>query len=267
MGGDTGVVSGVRYVLGPIIGVGSFGAIHQATDLVTGEIVAAKLELKDRAEHPQLLHEYAVYQSLQTGVGFPNVTHFSSSLNESHHVMIMDRLGRNLEELFNLCSRKFSLKTILQLAIQLIDRVEFLHGNRYIHRDIKPSNFLIGANQRDSHVIYMIDLGLSKRFQDPKTQLHIPYRTGKKLTGTPRYASVHTHNGEEQSRRDDLLSLGYMLIYFSKGELPWQGLKARTKQEKYDKIGAIKSLMSLESLCDNLPREFLNYMKIYSMIS
>ena len=102
----------------------------------------------------------------------------------------------------------------------MIQRLEFLHNNHFIHRDMKPDNFLMGLKQKQG-VLYMIDFGLSKRYKDPKTAQHIPYRDGKSLTGTARYASVNTHIGIEQSRRDDLESVGYILLYFLKGSLPW----------------------------------------------
>ncbi len=105
----------------------------------------------------------------------------------------------------------------------MVQRIEFLHNNHFIHRDMKPDNFLVGI-QKKQHMVYMIDFGLAKRYRDPKTGEHIPYRDNKSLTGTARYASVNTHLGIEQSRRDDLESIGYILIYFLKGTLPWQGL-------------------------------------------
>ena len=110
-----------------------------------------------------------------------------------------------------------------------------LQNNNFIHRDMKPDNFLMGVKQK-AGVLYMIDFGLSKRFKDPKNNQHIPYRDGKSLTGTARYASVNTHIGIEQSRRDDLESAGYILLYMLKGTLPWQGLPGKTKNDKYDKI-------------------------------
>ena len=128
-----------------------------------------------------------------------------------------------------------------------------------MHRDIKPDNFLIGIGKKQ-HYVYVIDFGLAKRFRDPKTGEHIPYRDGKNLTGTARYASVNTHLGIEQARRDDLESLGYVLLYFIKGQLPWQGIPARTKKEKYEKIRDKKLSTQIEQLCKNLPEEIGLYL-------
>lgn len=129
-----------------------------------------------------------------------------------------------------------------------------------MHRDIKPDNFLIGSN-KDSDTIYVIDFGLAKHYWDPRTDQHIPYRDGKSLTGTARYASLNTHLGIEQSRRDDLEGLGYVLIYLLKGALPWQGLQAKDNKEKYEKIKHRKQSIPIDTLCEELPCEFAMYLK------
>ena len=172
--------------------------------------------------------------------------------------MIFELLGPSLEELFKYCKNRFSLKTTIMIAIQALARIKTVQENHLIHRDIKPDNFLIGMEK--AHRIYMIDFGLTKRFRDPKSGQHIPWKEGKNLTGTARYASLNTHMGYEQSRRDDLESLAYVLIYFLQGMLPWQGLPAKNKKEKYKKIKDKKSAIEIDELCESLPRCFSRYL-------
>jgi casein kinase 1 epsilon len=133
-----------------------------------------------------------------------------------------------------------------------------MHTRHFLHRDIKPENFLIGLPP-NQHIVHVIDLGLAKRYKDRITGKHIPYKDGKKLTGTARYASVKTHMGVEQSRRDDMESLGFVLVYLLLGGLPWQGIRAKNKQEKYDKIKDLKVATSFETLCKDHPDEFVTY--------
>lgn len=116
----------------------------------------------------------------------------------------------------------------------------------------------MGLGKRANQV-NVIDFGLAKKFRDPKTHIHIPYRENKNLTGTARYASINTHLGIEQSRRDDIESLGYVLMYFLRGSLPWQGLKAATKKQKYEKISEKKMATPVEVLCKGFPMEFATY--------
>ncbi|MQL81498.1 hypothetical protein Taro_013955 [Colocasia esculenta] len=244
--------------------------------------------------------------SFSSVAGIPNVRWFG--VEGDYNVLVMDLLGPSLEDLFNFCSRKLSLKTVLMLADQMINRIEYVHSKSFLHRDIKPDNFLMGLGRRANQV-YIIDFGLAKKYRDSSTHQHIPgsaaageevrsigfstvgastvghgmssrrlvtptsvsapnckfscvlnySRENKNLTGTARYASVNTHLGIEQSRRDDLESLGYVLMYFLRGSLPWQGLKAGTKKQKYEKISERKVSTSIEALCRGYPTEFASY--------
>lgn len=175
-----------------------------------------------------------------------------------YSVLIMELLGKSLESLFNICQRKFSLKTVLLLLDQMVSAIELLHAKSYLHRDIKPENFVMGCGANENKV-FLIDFGLSKRFRN-LNGLHIPYQVQKKFIGTARYSSIYTHFGIEQSRRDDLESLGNVFIYFLKGTLPWQNVKAKTKENKYEEIINIKTSTELSTLCEGIPNEFLQYM-------
>jgi serine/threonine protein kinase len=190
-------------------------------------------------------------------VGIPNLKWYG--VEGEYNVMVIDLLGPSMEDLFNFCGRKFSLKTVLMLADQMISRVEYCHAKNFVHRDIKPDNFLMGTGKKGHHV-YMIDFGLAKKYRDHKTHVHIQYKDNKNLTGTARYASINTHLGIEQSRRDDLESLGYVLMYFNRGSLPWQGLKAGTKMQKYERISEKKMSTTVEMLCKGSPSEFASYL-------
>lgn len=246
---------GRNYRVGRKIGSGSFGEIYLGTDIITGNEVAIKMESTKR-KNPHLLFECKVYRSLAGGVGTPSIHWYG--VDGEFTVMVMDLLGPSLEDLFTYCGRKFRLKTALMLADQMIQRIEYVHSKNFIHRDIKPHNFLMGRGRAET-MVFIIDFGLAKRYRDSKTHNHIPYREGKSLTGTARYVSINTHLGVEQSRRDDLESLGYVFLYFVKGLLPWQGLKAMSKREKYEKIMEKKMTTPVQSLCKHLPFEFATY--------
>ena len=164
--------------------------------------------------------ECDLLQSIACVPGLYYIGTDSSVPNHQFHVMVMDLLGPSLEDLFQSCKRNFDLKTVLMIATQLIRRIEKVHEERIIHRDIKPDNFLIGGTDATRDNIYIIDFGLAKCYKNSEGE-HIPYKDGKNLTGTARYASIATHKGIEQSRRDDLETIGHVLLYLIKGQLPW----------------------------------------------
>lgn len=237
-------------------GSGSFGDIYLGMSIQCGEEVAIKVE-SINARHPQLLYEYKLYRVLSGGVGIPRIRYYGKEKN--FNVLVMDLLGPSLEDLFNFCTRHFTIKTVLMLVDQMIGRLEYVHMKCFIHRDIKPDNFLMGIG-RHCNKLFLIDFGLAKKYRDPQRRMHIPYREEKNLTGTARYASINAHGGIEQSRRDDMESLGYVMMYFNRGVLPWQGMKSTGKQQKYEKISEKKMSTPIEVLCKGYPAEFSMYL-------
>jgi len=265
-------IVGSHYRLIRKIGEGSFGVIFEGINLLNNQPVAVKFESRT-AESPQLKDEYRSYKLLNGSVGVPNVYYYGTE--NSHNILVIDLLGPSLEDLFDVCGRQFSVKTVAMVAKQMINRIQTVHESSLVYRDIKPDNFLVGhiindnkqiiqshskTNPHPATQIYIVDFGMAKYYRDPTTLQHIPYKEKRSLSGTARYMSIHTHLGHEQSRRDDLESLGHVFMYFLRGSLPWQGLRAPTNKQKYKKIGEKKRSTSISELCMGFPEEFSIYM-------
>ncbi|KAJ3376056.1 casein kinase I [Allomyces arbusculus] len=251
-------IVGVHYKVGRKIGEGSFGVIYEGTNLLNNTQVAIKFESR-KSEAPQLRDEFRTYKILAGCEGIPLTYYFGQE--GLHNILVIDLLGPSLEDAFDMCGRKFSIKTTCMLAKAMVNRVWTVHEKSLIYRDIKPDNFLIGRpGTKTANTIYMVDFGMAKHYRDPKTKQHIPYRERKSLSGTARYMSINTHMGREQSRRDDLEALGHVFFYFLRGSLPWQGLKAQTNKQKYEKIGEKKQLTPVSELGERCPQEFAEYL-------
>ncbi|KPV75952.1 casein kinase I [Rhodotorula graminis WP1] len=255
-------VIGVHFRVGRKIGEGSFGVIFEGTNLLNSQTVAIKFEPR-KSDAPQLRDEYRTYKILAGSPGVPQVYYFGQE--GLHNVLVIDLLGPSLEDLFDMCGRKFSTKTVCMTAKQMLTRVQTIHEKNLIYRDIKPDNFLIGRpGTKHANTVHVVDFGMAKQYRDPKTKQHIPYRERKSLSGTARYMSINTHLGREQSRRDDLEALGHVFMYFLRGGLPWQGLGAATNKQKYEKIGEKKQSTPIKELSEGFAEEFaiyLNYVR------
>ena len=206
--------------------------IYKGINKKTNEEIAIKI-IFDNTEFYHLIHEYSILNNLQNIENFPKIILFSQS--EENIILITNLLGKNLEQLIrNQPTKHFSLKTTLMLSIQILKIIQIFHEKNYIHRNIKPENFLIGL--KNLSLINLIGFNLSHHYINQKNKIHIPYKEGKSFIGTIRFCSLYTHFGFEQSRRDDLQSIGFMLIYFIKGSLPWMGIKCKNIKEKIMRI-------------------------------
>lgn len=235
-----------RYILKRLLGKGSFGCIYEAVHMDTAERVAIKIE-NVSVKYPQLKWEAKVYseQAKIAGSIVPEIYWFGTV--DRYTVLIMEKLGLPLGR-----ELPVPIANMNDIARQMLDRIRSLHQSGFIHRDIKPENFLVKGN-----TIYLIDMGLAKRYMQQGR--HIPFGKGKHLVGTPRYASINNHRGDELSRRDDIESIAYVLIYLALGRLPWQNIPKTNgfKQE----IMAKKVTISAPVLCKQLPEAFLSFLQ------
>lgn len=245
-----------RWAIHPRIGSGSYSEVHRGVDQETQENVAIKFEWIYAEKSGKLLQEAELYKSLPEEGHVPRVRW--SGTEGEYNILVMELLGPSLEDLLDAGIGKFGLQTVIMIGLQIIDRIEFVHKCGILHRDIKAENLLIGTGDTQNRV-YLVDFGLAKKYlcQDGS---HIQCAQKHSLTGTARYVTLNVHRGLEPSRRDDLGSVGYLLVYLFLGELPWQGISAKSKKTRRKQIQIRKEQTSHQDLCKGMPAQFVEYL-------
>ena len=240
-----------KYKTEKKLGEGSFGKVYKAT--YNNKLFAIKFE--KRTSNQSLLESEATIMNYLKSKYIPNIESFGQ--NNEYNILIMQLMDKSLEDLINIY-KTFSIKTTCLLAYQMINILKYIHDNHIIHRDIKPDNFVMGIGEKNAN-LYILDFGLAKKYRSSKNLLQYPLIKKKKLTGTARYASINALEEYEQSRRDDLESVSYVLMYFLKGNLPlpWQGLKVKVKEERYQKILEKKKKLVLKNYVKVFHKNFL----------
>jgi serine/threonine protein kinase len=255
--GPPHLIGNARFLLEKKVGQGCFGGIHRGRDLETRGVVAVKVE-EARSSAPQFEHEMRILQLLAKPARPQGVTEiFQYGTVGDHNYLVMELLGKSLEDRVQMMGGKLDIKTSTLIGQQIMRPIEYFHSKGLMHRDIKPENFMFGNDTKILH-LYIIDFGLSKKYWDKG---HIQPKTGRSFTGTARYASINCHAGYEQSRRDDLEAIGHMLLYFLRGHMPWSGLDAPTREDKNRLIMETKQKTPLPELCKGFPPAFENYLR------
>ncbi|CAD8186793.1 unnamed protein product [Paramecium pentaurelia] len=243
-----------EFILVEKAGQGSFGEIYKIYNTITKTLHACKVEFKDTLQQNQqslLVKEYNTLVQLKGIQYIPEP--YQLVQQQEYKLIMMPYYGSgNLEELRKKqLHEKFSETCIIRLAYCIISAIESVQERKFIHRDIKPENFLVGSCG-DHHNVYLIDFGLAKPYMDAQG-MHIPKAENKGMVGTARYTSINSHLGSEQSRRDDLEAMCYVLMYLYNGQLPWQNLSCQTRQEKFLKILEAKQKLAIGQLEINIP--------------
>lgn len=244
-----------RYKLIRKLDEGTFGKVYLGLNVKAKEVVAIKMESKNNPLY--FLETEAYYLYILKGIGIPKLISYGQ--NERYNILVETLLGKSLQRLFINNNRYLCLKDVSMIAIQIIERLKFIHSKYIIHRDIKPENFMFGYD--DPFIIYLIDFGLSKKYRSSRTGKHVKFSVPKRITGTARFSSLNSLRGCQVSRRDDLESAAYVIIYLMRGGLPWENIEILNKYDKYRKIYRLKVLYTPEKLCKDLPKEVAEFLR------
>ncbi|CAG9312488.1 unnamed protein product [Blepharisma stoltei] len=235
-----------KYHIESVLGSGGFGEVYKAKDLRHNRSVAIKIDI---ARKNQVLLESKILSALQGGEGIPKL--YESGRTDEISYMVIQLLGKNLGSVQKEYGGKFDIGTTVHIALQILSRLEYIHHKGYIHRDIKPQQFLLSLDEKS---IYLVDFGLSQKYIYDNH--HLAFQNHCSKVGNSTFASLNDHTGLRQSRRDDLESLGYMLVYMYKGILPWSSTYKVASANRWQQVLNIKSAITIPDLCQGCPQAF-----------
>ena len=238
-----------KYKILKKIGAGSFGKVYLGSKINSNDLFAVKFENKKNLDI--VLEKEAYFLYLLRGFGIPEVITFGHNIK--YNILIQTLLGNSINNIFFQNHKRFKIKDCCMIGIQILDRLEYIHSKYIIHRDIKPDNFLVGLS--DASLIYLIDFGLAKKYMSHRTGKHVKFEIHKRWSGTSRFASANSLRGVSQSRRDDLESFCYILLYLMKGSLPWDKEFSHTYKEDLIFIYRLKKFLRPDILFEDLPKE------------
>ena len=247
-----------KYKIIKAIGRGSHSLIFLDNNIINQQLVAVKIQ--EKLHHVENIEKEAYYLLQLKGIGIPKL--YSFGHYGKYKILVEELLGKTIDEIFNKNknnNKNIILKDMILAGIQLIERIKYIHSKYILHLDIKPSNFLVG--NQDSSTIYVIDFGFAKKYRSSRTGKHIQLSKKKYFFGNLKFSSIRTMKGFEPSRRDDLESLGYLLIHLFKQQLPWDNINSQNIKELNKKLYEIKCHISIDNLCKDLPNEMKEYMK------
>ena len=248
-----------KYKVLKNIGLGSSGKVYSVINIKDKNKYAMKTERIIPNKKSRLKSE-AFYLQLLQGFGFPKL--ISLGHNKIYNILIETLLGKSLYSIYIKNDRKCSIKDMAYIAIQILERLHWIHSKGIIYRDVKPENFM--TEIKDPNLLYVIDFGLCKLYKDSKTGKHIKFKNTGKFNGTLKFASANVVMGHESSRRDDLISLGYMLIFLLKLELPWGSFFKDLSESEFYEVVNIKKTNNNGKLLKNLPKELVEYINYTS---
>ena len=243
-----------KYSIKFLISKSTFSEVYLGINVLNGKNYALKIGQNEN-ENTILKNETYTLLNLK-GPGIPSVVSFG--ISGKYNILVENLLGKSIHDIWFEKNKKFNLKDTCVFAIQAISLLEYVHSKNYLHRDIKPANFLVG--NPDNSQLYLIDFGNASKFRSSRTGKHMRNAKSSSVFGSLLFLSINAFKGIVQTRKDDLESLGLVIIYLYNGSLPWSEIRSSNIHQSYDKVETIRKIVSNDYICRGMPQEMNIYM-------